>query len=85
MDVDVVDLRAKCVFFEEAFDFVVEDNTEDLQDGYALVLDLEILASAIASLGFGSATTLFDVVIVASNEGGRCRFESKMCLFLRSV
>jgi hypothetical protein len=69
MEVDVVDLRAKCVFFEGTFDFVVEDNTEDLHDGHAL--DLEILASAIASLGFGSATTLFDVVIVARNGGGR--------------
>ena len=30
MDVDIVDLRAKCVCFEEGFDFVVKDNTENL-------------------------------------------------------
>ena len=28
MDVDIVDLGAKHVFFEEGFDFVVEDTTE---------------------------------------------------------
>ena len=81
MEVDIVDLIAKCVFFEEEFDFVVQDNTEDLQDGHALVSDLEIPASAMARLGFGSAATLFDVVIVARNGGGHCRYESKMCLF----
>jgi hypothetical protein len=81
MEADIVDLRAKCVFFEEWFDFVVEDSTEDLQDGHALVSDLEIPANAMARLGFGSAATLFDVVIVARNGGGHCRSESKMCLF----
>jgi hypothetical protein len=30
MEVDIVDLRAKCVFFEEKFDFILEDSTEDL-------------------------------------------------------
>jgi hypothetical protein len=30
MEVDIVDLGVKYVFFEEEFDFVVEDNTEDL-------------------------------------------------------
>jgi hypothetical protein len=82
MEVDIVDLRAKCVFFEEEFDFVVWDNTEDLQDGHALVsIRMEIPASATARLGFGSPATLFDVVIVAQNGGGHCRFESKMCIF----
>ena len=47
-DVDIVDLRAKCVFFEEGFDFVLEDTAENLQDGQMLVSDLEIPASAIA-------------------------------------
>jgi hypothetical protein len=28
--VDIVDLGVKYVFFEEEFDFVLEDNTEDL-------------------------------------------------------
>jgi hypothetical protein len=49
MDVDIVDLRAKYVFFEEMFDFVVHDSTEDLHDEHALVSDLEISASAIAT------------------------------------
>ena len=70
MEVDIIDLRAKCVFFEEGFDFVLEDNTEDLQDGHVLVSYLEIPASAMARLGFGSAATLFDIVIVARNGGG---------------
>ena len=48
MEVDIVDLGAKYVFCEERFVFVVEDDTEDLQDGHALVSDLEISASAIA-------------------------------------
>jgi len=47
MDVDIVDLRAKDVFFEEWFDFVVEDSTENVHDGHALDSDLEIPASAI--------------------------------------
>ena len=42
-----MDLRAKYVFFEEDFDFVVEDNTENLHDGQMLVSDLEILAITI--------------------------------------
>ena len=37
-----MDLRAKYVFFEEGFDFVVEDTTENLHDRHALVSDLEI-------------------------------------------
>ena len=74
-------LGAKYVFFEEKFDFVVEDSTEDLHDGHALVSDLEIHGSAIASLGFGSAATLFDVVIVACNGRGYCGSESKICLY----
>ena len=43
-----MDLRAEYVFFEEGFDFVIEDNTENLQDGHALVSDLEIPAGTIA-------------------------------------
>jgi hypothetical protein len=74
-------LRAKYVFFEEMFDFVVHDSTEDLHDGHALVSDLEISASAIAILGFGSAATLFDVVIVARNGGGHCRSGAKYVFF----
>ena len=81
MQVDIVDLGAKYVFFEEKFVFVVEDNTDDLQDGHALISDVEIPASAIARLGFGSATTLFDVVRVARNGGGHCRSGSKICIF----
>jgi len=42
MEVDIVDLGAKYVFFEEEFDFQVHDNTEDLHDGHALVSDPEI-------------------------------------------
>ena len=30
MEVDIVDMRAKYVSFEEGFDFVIEDDTEDL-------------------------------------------------------
>jgi hypothetical protein len=48
MDVDTVDLGEKYVSFEEGFDFVIEDSTENLQDGDAVVSDLEIPASAIA-------------------------------------
>ena len=81
VEADIVDLREKCVFFEEGFDFVVQDNTEDLQDGHVLVSDLEIPASAIARLGFGNAATLFDVVIVAQNGRGHCGSESKICMF----
>ena len=40
-----MDLRGKCVFFEEWFDFVIEEATEDLQDGQSLVSDLEIFPS----------------------------------------
>ena len=43
-----MDLRAKYVFFKEGFDFVVEDTTEDPQDGHVLISDLEIPASVIA-------------------------------------
>jgi hypothetical protein len=48
MDVDTVNLGAKYVSFEEGFDFVIEDNTENLQDRHVLDSDLEIPASAIA-------------------------------------
>ena len=48
MEVDIVDLRAKCVSFEEGFDTVIEEATEDLQDGHALVSDLEISTGTIA-------------------------------------
>jgi hypothetical protein len=34
-----------------------------------------------ARLGFGSAATLFDVVIVARNGGGHCRSGSKYIFF----
>ena len=40
-----MDLGRKCVFFEEGFDFVIEEATEDLQDGQSLVSNLEILPS----------------------------------------
>ena len=40
-----MDLGGKCVSFEEGFDFVIEEATEDLQDGHGLVSDLEILLS----------------------------------------
>ena len=40
-----MDLGGKCVSFEEGFDFVIEEATEDLQDGHGLVSDLEILPS----------------------------------------
>ena len=43
-----MDLGGKCVSFEEGFDFVIEEATEDLQDGHALVSDLEIPAGTIA-------------------------------------
>ena len=39
-----MDLGGKCVSFEEGFDFVIEEATEDLQDGHALISDLEITA-----------------------------------------
>ena len=39
-----MDLGGKCVSFEEGFDFVIEEATEDLQDGHGLVSDLEIPA-----------------------------------------
>ena len=42
-----MDLRANYVFFEEGFDFVVEDNTENLLDRQMLVSDLGILAISI--------------------------------------
>ena len=40
-----MDLGGKCVSFEEGFDFVIEEATEDLHDGHGLVSDLEILPS----------------------------------------
>ena len=39
-----MDLRGKCVSFEEGFDFVIEEATEDLHDEHGLISDLEILA-----------------------------------------
>ena len=48
MEVDIVNLGAKCVSLEEGFDIVIEEATEDLQNGHALVLDLEISANTIA-------------------------------------
>ena len=42
-----MDPRAKCAFFEEEFDFVVNDTAENLQDGQMLVSDLEFLAVTI--------------------------------------
>ena len=44
MEVDIVDLGGKCVSFEEGFDFVIEEATEDLQDRHSLVSNLEIPA-----------------------------------------
>ena len=49
MEVDIVDLGAKYVSLEEGFDFVLEEATEDLQDGQTLVSDLEILVGTIAN------------------------------------
>ena len=40
-----MDLGGKCVSFEEGFDFVIEEATEDLQDGHGLVSDLEFFPS----------------------------------------
>ena len=40
--------KSKYVFFEEGFDFVVEDTMENLQNGHALVSDMENPAIAIA-------------------------------------
>jgi hypothetical protein len=57
MEVDIIDLGAKYVFFEEEFDFVVHDSTEDLHDGHALVSDLEIPASAIVHKDRASTRT----------------------------
>ena len=37
-----MDMGGKCVSFDEGCDFVIEEATEDLQDGHALVSDLEI-------------------------------------------
>ena len=48
MEVDILDLGAKYVYFEEEFDFIIEEATEDLQDEHALVSDLEIPAGTIA-------------------------------------
>ena len=45
MEVDILDLGGKCVFFEEGFDVVIKEATEDLQDGQSLVSDLEIFPS----------------------------------------
>ena len=42
-----MDLGGKCVSFEEGFDFVIEEATEDLHDGHGLVSDLEIPAGTI--------------------------------------
>ena len=82
-----MDLRAKYVFFKEGFDFVVEDSTENLLDRQMLVLDLVFLASAIAHkdtapmVGFESALTLINVVIVDCNGGGHCTSRSGLRLF----
>ena len=43
-----MDLGGKNVSFEEGFDFVIEDATEDLGDREALVSNLEILSGTIA-------------------------------------
>ena len=43
-----MDLGAKYASFEEGFDFVIEEATEDLGDKEALVSDLEITAGTIA-------------------------------------
>ena len=43
-----MDLASKYVSFEERFDFVLEEVTEDLHDRQALVSDLEIPAGTIA-------------------------------------
>ena len=48
MEVDILDLGAKYISFEEGFDFVIKKATEDLHDGHALVLDMEIPAGIIA-------------------------------------
>ena len=43
-----MDMGGKYVSFEEGFDFVIEEATEDLQDGHTLVSDMEIPACTIA-------------------------------------
>ena len=43
-----MDLGVKYVSFEEGFDFVIEEATDDLEDEDALVLDMEIPAYTIA-------------------------------------
>ena len=48
MEADIVDMGAKYVSFEEGFDFVIEEATEDLWDGQTLVSDLEIPVGTIA-------------------------------------
>ena len=42
-----MDLGAKYVSFEEELDFVIEEATEDLQDGYALVSYMKISTGTI--------------------------------------
>jgi hypothetical protein len=57
MEVDIVDLGAKYVFFEEEFDFEVHDSLEDLHDGHALVSYLEIPAGTIVHKDRASTMT----------------------------
>ena len=45
MEVDIVDMRAKYIIFEEGIDFVIEEATGDLQDEHDLVSDLEFFLS----------------------------------------
>ena len=42
-----MDMRGKCVSFEEGFDFVIEEAMEYLQDRHGLVSNLEIRAGTI--------------------------------------
>ena len=57
MAVDIVDLIAKYVSFEKKFDFVIEDATEDLQDGQMLGSDLEIHAGTVVHKDRASTRT----------------------------
>ena len=69
MDVDIVDLGAKYVSFEEGFDFVIEDATEDLEDREVLVSNLEIRAWTIA---YKNTNTFFESWCTRKVSGAGC-------------
>ena len=63
MEVDIVHLGADYVSFEEGFDFVLEDKTEDLQDGQTLGSDLEIHAGTITHKDTNTCLKVRDVTL----------------------